>query len=293
MLQEETLIGQEKQLEEAAVGWMLTGFDRYLEEGLEFYAEFYYESCFYLGCANLISRFRELGFVLCVPEIAEPGEPVTEFKGLYDLSLAIFTEQRPIPNELEAKADLFIISGANQGGKSTWLRSIGGAQIFMQCGMLVPAIRYKSRIYRDIFTHFGRKEDKIMNSGRFDEELRRMDQIMEHMTKDSVLFMNESFASTTEPEGALILKNITDALYELGIVVFTVTHLFEYTKEMYRLTQEEIKEKGYSRRMFLSAERLKDAHRTRRIYPSEPSPTSYGLDLYEELIGTESGEGDM
>lgn len=284
MLQEETLIGQEKQIEEAAVSWMLTGFDDYFESSLDFFAEFYYEACFYRGCSNLIKRFREWDFPLCVPEAADPGEHGTSFRGLYDLSLAIYTQRRPIPNDLEADADLFIISGANQGGKSTWLRSVGCAQLFFQCGMLVPAVSWKSRLYQDIFTHFGRKEDKIMNSGRFDEELRRMDQIIECMAPNSLLLMNESFASTTEPEGALILRNITDALYELSVTVFTVTHLFEYTQQMYALTQEETAAGKHPRRMFLSAERLDDAHRTRRIYPSEPSPTSYGLDLFEELL---------
>ncbi len=284
MLQEETLIGQEKQIEEAAVSWMLTGFDDYFEDSLDFFAEFYYEACFYRGCSNLIRRFQEWNFPLCVPEAVQKEEHVTAFRGLYDLSLAIYTQRRPIPNDLDADADLFIISGANQGGKSTWLRSVGCAQLFFQCGMLVPAISWRSRIYEDIFTHFGRKEDKVMNSGRFDEELRRMDQIIECMTPDALLLMNESFASTTEPEGALILRNITDALYELGVTVFTVTHLFEYTQQMYALTQEEIAAGKHPGRMFLSAERLQDAHRTRRIYPAEPSPTSYGLDLFEEMV---------
>lgn len=119
-----------------------------------------------------------------------------------------------------------------------------------------------------------------MNSGRFDEELRRMDSIMDHMTTSSLLFMNESFASTTETEGAVILKNITDALYELGITVFTVTHLFEYTQEMYGRKQKQ----PDMRVLFLSAERTQEAIRTYRINPMEPSPTSYGLDLYDDLM---------
>ncbi len=285
MLSEETLLGQEKQLEEAAVMWMLTGFDRYFENGMDFFTEFYYESCFYLGCANLIQRFREWDFPLCVPTVADgPKSGVTEFEGLYDISLAIITQQRPISNDLTADADLFIISGANQGGKSTWLRSVGCAQMLMQCGMLVPANSFTSRLYDDIFTHFGRKEDKVMNSGRFDEELRRMDKIMDKMTPDALLLMNEPFASTTESEGALILKNITDALYELGVPVFVVTHLYEYTQQMYALTQEQLRAGARPRRMFLSAERLNDAQRTRKINPAEPSPTSYGLDIYNEMI---------
>ncbi len=285
VLQEETLIGQGKQMEEAAVTWMLTGFDDYFEDSLDFFANFYYQACFYRGCSNLVARFREWGFPMCRPVVAEEGSHTTSFLHLYDLSTAIFLQRSPTANDLETDADLFIITGANQGGKSTWLRSVGCAQLFFQCGMLVPANRFTGRIYSDIFTHFGRKEDKIMNSGRFDEELRRMDQIMEHMTSGSLLLMNESFASTTEPEGALILRGITDALYESGVVVMTVTHLFEYTQQMYAQTKEELAAGGHPRRIFLSAQRLEDAKRTHRIEPAEPSPTSYGLDLYEEMMG--------
>lgn len=283
ILQEETLIDQAKQLEECVAGWLLTAFDDYLEDALDFFGRLDYEGSFYMGCANLVCRFRELGLPLCVPEVVEGDEKTFSFQGLYDLNLAIYSKRHPIGNTLNAdEIDLYIITGANQGGKSTWLRSVGSAQILMQCGMMVPAFEYKSRLYTDIFTHFGRQEDRNMNSGRFDEELRRMDQIMEHMTTSSVLFMNESFASTTETEGAMILRNITDALYQMKVPVFSVTHLFEYTQEMYRRAsgQED------TRMMFLSAERTEEAVRTYRIKPMQPSPTSYGLDLYEELIGS-------
>lgn len=281
MLQEETLLEQGKNLEEEAAGWLLTAFDSYLEDLLDFFGRFYYEGSFYMGCVNLVSRFREWNLYMCVPEVAEGEDRSFAFEELYDLNLAIYSKKSPVGNKLNAdNVDLFVVTGANQGGKSTWLRSVGGAQILMQCGMLVPAWQYKNRIYTDIFTHFGRQEDREMNSGRFDEELCRMDKIMDHMTMSSVLFMNESFASTTETEGAMIHRNITDALYELRVPVFAVTHLFEYTQELYQRTKEQ-----KERMMFLSAERTETTARTYRIEQREPSPTSYGLDLYREMIG--------
>lgn len=285
MLQEESLIGQEKQLEESVAGWLLTAFDAYLEDALDFFARFYYEASFYLGCANLMNYFGRTGILMCAPEVTEEGRKEYEFTGLYDVSLAIFARHRPVGNTLDtANTDLYIVSGANQGGKSTWLRSVGAAQILMQCGMFVPAQRYKSRLYEDVFTHFSRQEDSRMNSGRFDEELRRMDRIMDHVTRGSVVFLNESFASTTETEGTLILKNITDALYQLEIPVFMVNHLFEYTKEMYQRSKQEKEKKGATRMIFLCAERTERMERTFKIVPAPPSPTSYGLDIYHEMI---------
>ena len=69
---------------------------------------------------------------------------------------------------------LVIITGANSGGKSTFLRSVGVAQLMMQCGMFVTAQPYQANVTCGIFTHFIRDEDTDMTSGRLDEELRRM-----------------------------------------------------------------------------------------------------------------------
>ena len=108
-------------------------------------------------------------------------------------------------NALDAKdCRLLVITGANQGGKSTCLRSLGIAQIMMQCGMFVPAAQFEGALYRNNFTHFTRREDQSMNSGRLDEELRRMDAIVRQVTKDSLVLLNESFATTTEKEGSVI-----------------------------------------------------------------------------------------
>ncbi len=66
----------------------------------------------------------------------------------------------------------FYVTGANQGGKSTFLRSIGLSQLMMQCGMFVPAKYLCSNICESIFTHYKREEDTTMSSGKLDEELK-------------------------------------------------------------------------------------------------------------------------
>ncbi len=70
---------------------------------------------------------------------------------------------------------MVIITGANQGGKTTFLRRIGLARIMMQCGMFVPAKAFTANVCERTLTHFKREEDTAMESGKFDEELRRMD----------------------------------------------------------------------------------------------------------------------
>lgn len=115
-----------------------------------------------------------------------------------------------------------------------------------------------------------------MNSGRLDEELGRMERIVDHLTQDSVLFLNESFATTTEKEGSIIAEDITKALYEKGIRVMMVTHLLAFAKSCYAQKPEHA--------MFLSAERKENGARTYRMIEQEPEMTSYGLDLYDSMI---------
>jgi DNA mismatch repair ATPase MutS len=90
--------------------------------------------------------------------------------------------------------DLVIITGANQGGKSTFLRSIGLAQLMMQCGMFVPAQSFSSNLCKGLFTHYKREEDVTMESGKFDEELSRMSDIVNNITPNSIILFNRTYA---------------------------------------------------------------------------------------------------
>lgn len=193
--------------------------------------------------------------------------------------MAILMRMQPVCNALSANGcKLLVITGANQGGKSTYLRSLGVAQIMMQCGMFVPAAQFESCLYRNIFTHFTRREDQSMNSGRLDEELHRMDAIVRQVTRDSLVLLNESFATTTEKEGAVIAMELVSALYENGVSIGMVTHLLAFARELYAKREESM--------VFLSAERKEDGTRTYRMVEQAPENTSFGLDLYEELVGS-------
>lgn len=174
---------------------------------------------------------------------------------------------------------LLIVTGANQGGKSTFLRSIGIAQVLMQCGLMVTAESFESGIFPSLFTHFTRREDSAMNSGRLDEELGRMNQIVENLGERSLVLLNESFATTTEKEGSVIAYDIIKALNEAGVKVLTVTHLLSFAQKMY---DEKKEGQGVE---FFSAERLENGKRTFKMIQHAPELTSFGLDLYEKIVG--------
>ncbi len=186
-------------------------------------------------------------------------------------------KQKVVGNDIVDNGnDLVIITGPNQGGKTTFLRSIGLSQLMMQCGMFVPAESFSSNLCTGIFTHFKREEDKTMESGKFGEELKRMSSIVDLIMPDSLILLNESFAATNEREGSEIARQIVSALIEKHIKVFYVTHLYEFAHSFY--------DKGKENVLFLRAERLQDRRRTFRLKEGEPLETSYGVDLYNKIF---------
>lgn len=263
------------QMETNSLHYMLQFFLKLHMEFQEFFNQLRSQTSFYVGCANLYRKLNNCCMPVSFPVISISEK--LDYQNLYEVSMALTTLKMPVSNTLSDDCHLHLISGANQGGKSTFLRSVGIAQVMMQAGLFVPATFFESRLYDTIVTHFTRREDSSMNSGRMVEEMKRMNYIVDRISSHSLILMNESFSSTTEKEGSLIAESIIQAMYDSGVNVWMVTHLFAFAKGMYG------KELGRAR--FLSAERKEDGTRTYKMIEREPKETSYGLDLYRELIG--------
>jgi len=142
--------------------------------------------------------------------------------------------------------------------------------------MFVPARSYSASICDSLITHFKREEDITMKSGKLDEELDRMNIIIDNLTPETIILFNESFSATNEREGSEIAGQIIKALIEKNIRVFFVTHLFEFAHGFYQ--------KKLKNTLFLIAERKPDASRTFRLFEGEPQQTSYGADLYKNIF---------
>lgn len=247
---------------------------------LSFFAMVRFETGFYLACLNLRRRLLEIGESVCLPEPRPAGEDVLTARGVYDPGLSLRMSGRSIGNDIEADGrSLIMITGANQGGKSTFLRSLGIAQVMMQCGLFVGAEQFRADVRDGVFTHFKRREDATMSSGKLDEELKRFSDIADHLTRNSLLLFNESFAATNEREGADIAEEIVRALLEGEAKVLFVTHSYELGRRF--LGQ------GRADTLFLRAERLADGRRTFRQLEGEPLPTSYGQDLFRRIFASD------
>lgn len=236
------------------------------------------ELAFYIACLNLYDRLVQLNEPVTFPTPINLSECRFACRGLYDVCLALTANQKVVGNDVDAdNKDMVIITGANQGGKSTFLRSVGLSQLMMQCGMFVPAESFCSNVCNGLFTHFRREEDVTMKSGKFEEELSRVSFIADNLKSSSLVLFNESFSTTNEREGSEIARQITGAMIENRIKVFFVTHLYEFAHWCYEYSPQKI--------TFLRAERQSDGTRTFKLIPGEPLQTSYGQDLYNRIFG--------
>lgn len=270
------------ELQERGINLVADALAQATDHILSFFHMMRAELAFYVGCINLRDQLgpqREL----YIPGQSQPGRPSVVARDLCDVVLALRRPQEVIGNDVEADGrSLILITGANQGGKSTFLRSLGVAQLMFQCGMFVTARQYTASTCSGTFTHYKREEDSTMNSGKLDEELARMSEIVDHLRPGSLVLFNESFAATNEREGSEIARQVVDALRDSGVAVWFVTHLFHFAHSLH------VEQTDSATALFLRAERQTGGRRTFHVVEGEPLPTSYGEDLYQEIFHPES-----
>lgn len=242
---------------------------------LGFFSMLRTELAFYVGSLNLCERLAEKGEPVAFPGLG--CEEAHQFTGLYDPCLSLSMPGRLVGNAADFRSRrLVLVTGANQGGKSSFLRAIGLAQLMMQCGMFVAAETLEGALQTALFTHFRREEDREMKRGKLDEELARMSEIVDHLAPGAVVLCNESFAATNESEGSEIARQVVTALVDRGIRVFFVTHLYDFAHSM--------RGRGGNDTLFLRAQRAENGRRTFRMVEGAPLDTSYGEDLYFEIF---------
>lgn len=236
---------------------------------------------FYVGCLNLHDQLAAKGEPECLPDPHPLGTSVWSAHALFDPCLSLRVPDRVQGNDLYADGKpLLVITGANQGGKSTFLRSLGVAQLMMQAGMSTPAESFAATVTTGVFTHYKREEDATMTSGKFDEELARMSTLVTAISPGAMLLCNESFAATNEREASDIADEFIHAMNDIDVKIVFVTHLYHLAHRYHQ--------QHSNTTVFLRAERGTDGQRPFRLTPAAPLPTSYGEDLYRRTF-TEAG----
>ena len=186
---------------------------------------------FYLAYAELMARLSQRGLRFAYPTVtAERGR--VEARDAFDLALATKPasgDQPIIVNDLElGEAErMVVVSGPNQGGKTTFARMSGQLHHLAALGVPVPGTRARLPLVDAIFTHFERQERVEDLSGKLENDLCRIRDILEEATHRSLVVMNESFSSTTLHDQLLINTDVVRAILDRGCLCVAVTFLDE------------------------------------------------------------------
>ncbi|MFT3721790.1 MutS-related protein [Pseudorhodoferax sp.] len=236
------------------------------------------ELAFYVTCLHLHEKLAAAQAPWCLPGMAETGSLQFSCADLRDACLVLQMGPAVVGNTVAADGHgLIVVTGANQGGKSSFLRACGLAQLMMQAGMFVCARAYAGERCTGLFTHYKREEDASLKSGKLDEELARLSGIAGAIRPGCLFLSNESFASTNEREGSEIARQTVDALSARRIKVIAVTHLFDFAHRLAAQRRADA--------LFLRAGRREDGARSFQLAVGEPLSTSFGQDLYAQVFG--------
>jgi len=265
------------ELQERGVNIAANALAQAVDHVLGFLSSLRTETVFYLGCLNLKGALEQKGEPTCIPKPLPTENAGFSARGLYEPGLSLSLSSRAVGNDVDAEGKaIVVVTGANRGGKSTFLRSVGIAQLMMQAGMFVAAESFSAALAPGVFTHFKREEDRGFQGGKLDEELRRMSQVISAISPGCLLLSNEPFASTNEREGSDIGRQVFVPLAGAGARVVLVTHLFELAASLYKMGSEDY--------LFLRAPRQEMA-KPFRLVEGAPEETAYGEDVYLRVFG--------
>ncbi|MDR3311418.1 MAG: hypothetical protein LBS90_08765 [Oscillospiraceae bacterium] len=184
---------------------------------------------FYLAWLELIAPLREYGLPFCYPELAVAQDDVFSREG-FDVALAYKRRGDGIVTndfELTSPEHMIVLTGPNQGGKTTFTRAFGQMHYLAALGLSVPGRSASMFLFDKILTHFGREEDLNAQSGQLKSDLRRLKAIFDTATDKSVVLINEIFSSTTISDAVLLGKKMIDGLIRLNCHGIVVTFLDE------------------------------------------------------------------
>jgi len=246
------------------------------------------EIAFYLGGIQLNKRLLAMGLPMVQPEVLPIADQICHLDGLYNIDLAL-QQSNPMPIvdndvQFDENGQIFILTGPNRGGKTTYIRAIGLAQILMQAGLCVPASSAHMSPVDGIYTHFATTENPEVHAGRLGEEAKRVYEIFSQATQNSLILLNESFASTSAEESLFLAREIVLVMRVLGVRAIFATHLHELAADIESInTEVDGTSRVISMVSLVEMEEQENgevyAKRTFKIVPGEPMGQSYAREI--------------
>ncbi len=241
------------------------------------------EFIFYVRWAEFCEKLIQLGLPMAKPKILDLASREMHAKGLYNLKLGIQRlegkELEIICNDFEFTAEhgIYIMTGPNRGGKTTFTQAVGIIFLMAQHGIYVPAEAMELAPCDNIYTHFPADENQTVNLGRLGEESKRLSEIFEAATEKSVLLFNESLATTSFAEGLYIAKDVVKALRYLGARTVFNTHMHELAMDLDTMNALEGDIKVAS---LITG--IHEGLRSYKVFLAPPEGVSYAKDIAEK-----------
>ncbi|MCH5211286.1 MAG: DNA mismatch repair protein [Oscillospiraceae bacterium] len=239
------------------------------------------EFMYYIRFAEFISRNIERGFKFCEAQLIDSENVSMDAKDIYNLKLAMNLQSADelIYNDLKFDTEhtIYILTGANRGGKTTITQAVGLMFILAQGGIFVPASSFEYKPVDCIYTHFPADEDKTMDLGRLGEECVRFKAIYSECTKDSLLLLNETFSTTSFEEGFYIAKDSVRALLKKQVKTIYNTHMHKLAADV-----DEMNMKNSGVKVSSLIMKSDNGKRSFKLEIASPEGLSYAKDIAEK-----------
>ncbi len=274
-----------------------TALGRYVRTNIYFLGDAGAELAFYLGAAQLIRRLHAAGLPTCRPTIVPTEARECHISGAYNLNLALRLlgpadaalddvpdlRDQVIANavQFDDEGRILVLTGPNQGGKTTYTQAVGLVHVLAGAGLFVPGDTATISPVDAVYTHFPVEERHDAGVGRLGEEAQRLNAIFEHATRDSLVLLNESLSSTSPGESLYLARDVVRALRMLGVRAIFATHLHDLAAGCDTINAET---PGDSALISLVAQAVESdndtgVRQTFRILPGPPRGRSYAREI--------------
>ena len=222
---------------------------KYVQINGRFLADLRPELIFFVQALQLIKKLQAAGLPVTYPELAPMDDRLCQVESAYNLQLALQKlaagSETPPAEQIVTNDIAFgpggriaLLTGPNQGGKTTYMQSIGLVQILAQLGLPVPGRSARVSPVDAIYSHYPVEEQLELGTGRFGDEARRIRAIFEQATPHSLVLLNESLSTTSPSEGLHLARDIVRALRRLGLRAVFTTHLHELAASALQINED-------------------------------------------------------